>query len=330
MLDKIYKICEEYNVTPLYVTKFGSFLYGTNLPTSDTDYKVIYLPNKESMLVNSWPYSFSRNTGNEHSKNTKDDIDIEFNSIHKFIHELGKGDTGALDVAYSVTNSKAVIYMAPAMEEFFNNVEKFYDITNLKSYLGYAQAQAMKYSVKGERLSILNNCVRWLDEHHDEYKDSKIKDFYKEFLSSCESGTLCSLKDDKYIHVLGSDYMITNSYTYFYNCLKDKENKYGERAKKVSELFKQGGVSADWKALSHAYRCIVQVKELLRDKRIKFPLNDASTIVDIKLGLKNFEEVVQMISSGIKEIEMINKNGNLKSTMDTNFIHKFILHLYNI
>lgn len=328
MLDKIYKICEEYNVTPLYVTKFGSFLYGTNLPTSDTDYKVIYLPNKESMLVNSWPYSFSRNTGNEHSKNTKDDVDIEFNSLHKFIYELGKGDTGALDVAYSFTNHDAVVYMAPEMNDFFNNVEKFYDITNLKSYLGYAQAQAMKYSVKGERLSLIKQCVLWLEEHQ-EYKDSKVSEFYKEFLDSCGTGNLCFLSEDKYIHILGSDYMLTNNYSYFFNCLKKKENKYGERAKIVYESFSKKGVSADWKALSHAYRCICQVQELLNEGRINFPLKDAEKIIRIKQGLENFQDVVSDISDGINKIEHNIPNSNLKSLKDKEFINKFILQLYN-
>ena len=330
MIDKIIDICKEHNVVPLYVTKFGSFLYGTNLPTSDTDYKVIYLPSKEDMLTNTWEYSFSYNTGNEHSKNTKDDIDIEFNSIHKFIRELGKGDTGALDVAYSYTNKDAVLYMAPSMKEFFDNVEKFYNITNLKSYLGYAQSQAMKYSVKGERLSLINDCVRWLEEHHDVYKDSKIKDFYKEFLTDCETGTLCFLKDNKYIHILGSDYMITNSYNYFYNCLKDKESKYGERAKKIAEQFNHGNASADWKALSHAYRCVIQVTELIFEGKIKFPLEDASEIINIKLGKKNFEEVVQDISFRINHIDDIMKHNKLINTMDLKFIKNFILNLYNI
>ena len=110
MLDKIFQECEKRGVIPLYVTKFGSKLYGTDTPASDDDYKVIYLPSKESMLLNDWERSFSCNTNNDNVRNSAGDVDMEFKSIHYFIAEVKRGDTGALDVAYSFTNENAVIY----------------------------------------------------------------------------------------------------------------------------------------------------------------------------------------------------------------------------
>lgn len=330
ILEKIFQECEKRGVTPLYVTKFGSKLYGTDTPTSDDDYKVIYLPSKESMLLNDWERSFSCNTNNDNVRNSAGDVDMEFKSIHYFIAEVKRGDTGALDVAYSFTNENAVIYKHPKMDMFFDNVEKFFDIKNMKAYLGYAQGQALKYSVKGERLYVIDKAVKWLEEH-TEYKGSRILAFSHQFLLECSHDTFCCLtqKDGvSYIHILGADYMLTNDYDYFLKALKSKRDKYGERAKKVMESFENGNASADWKALSHAYRCLLQAEELVMTGSLKFPLKCADLVKEVKEGKWDFDEVTKGIDTYLGIVNELLTNPELKSKMDTEFVREFVLTLY--
>ena len=329
VLSKVFEECSRRGVTPLYVTRFGSKLYGTNTPSSDDDYKVIYLPSKESMLLNDWERSFHFNTNSDNTRNTSEDIDMEFKSIHYFLAEVKRGDTGALDVAYSFTNDFAVIYKDPRMDEFFDNVNKFYDVRNMRSYLGYAQGQALKYSVKGERLYVLERAVKWLEEH-PEYTRKKTSTFADDFLKECSYDTFCCLsKDGKYIHLLGADYMLTNEYDYFLKSLRSKRDKYGERARKIMESFESGSDSADWKALSHAYRCLLQAEELVMTGSLKFPLKCADLVKEVKAGKWKFEDVTKAIDEYLGVVNELLTNPELKSNLDEEFARQFVLNLYN-
>lgn len=328
VLSKVFEECSRRGVTPLYVTRFGSKLYGTNTPSSDDDYKVVYLPSKESMLLNDWERSFHFNTNTDNTRNTSEDIDMEFKSLHYFLAEVKRGDTGALDVAYSFTNDFAVIYKDPRMDEFFDNVNKFYDVRNMRSYLGYAQGQALKYSVKGERLFVLEKAVKWLEEH-PEYTGKKTSTFVDDFLKECSYETFCCLsKDGKYVHLLGADYMLTNDYDYFLKSLRTKRDKYGERARKVMEAFESGSDSADWKALSHAYRCLLQAEELVMTGSLKFPLKCADLVKEVKAGKWKFEDVTKAIDEYLGVVNELLTNPELKSNFDEEFVRQFVLNLY--
>ena len=329
VLNKVFEECGRRGVMPLYVTLFGSKLYGTNTPASDDDYKVVYLPSKESLFLNDWERSFHFNTNTDNNtRNTSEDVDMEFKSLHYFLAEVKRGDTGALDVAYSFTNDFAVLYKDPRMDVFFDNVNKFFDVRNMRSYLGYAQGQALKYSVKGERLYVIDKAVKWLEEH-TEYKGSRVLAFAHQFLLECSHDTFCCLsKDGKYVHILGADYMLTNDYDYFYKALKTKRDKYGERARKVMESFEQGNASADWKALSHALRCVFQAEELVKTGSLKFPLAHADVIKKVKAGNVEFDIVTVLIDEGLERVNKLLVNPELKSTLDDNFVREFVLSLY--
>ena len=54
----------------LYRTKTGSNLYGTTLPTSDVDWKTIYLPDYNSILLGKKIGIHTSKTNNSGDKNT--------------------------------------------------------------------------------------------------------------------------------------------------------------------------------------------------------------------------------------------------------------------
>ena len=66
--------------------KFGSHLYGTNTPDSDTDYKGIYLPTAKEIVLGTYKktISISRNKADK-ERNTKDDVDNEFFSLDRYL-----------------------------------------------------------------------------------------------------------------------------------------------------------------------------------------------------------------------------------------------------
>ena len=62
--------------------KFGAHLYGTATADSDVDYKGIFMPTKEEVLLGRIPKSHSHSTGQDESRNTKNDIDRAFEALN--------------------------------------------------------------------------------------------------------------------------------------------------------------------------------------------------------------------------------------------------------
>ena len=107
MLEKIKEMLNPHKL--VYLTEFGSTLYGMNSPESDIDYKGIFVPNKEDLLLGKKMKSLNFSTGNDKSKNSKEDIDVEVWSLHYFLELLQKGETSAVDLLFSM-NSNSVIF----------------------------------------------------------------------------------------------------------------------------------------------------------------------------------------------------------------------------
>lgn len=65
----------------LYVTEYGSTLYGTDSESSDTDYRGIYLPSIQDIILNKAKHTISISTGNQHSSNSASDVDVSLFSV---------------------------------------------------------------------------------------------------------------------------------------------------------------------------------------------------------------------------------------------------------
>lgn len=88
----------------IVLMQFGSHLYGTDSPDSDVDFKGIYLPTQEQILLNQIPKSVSyktKSTKEEGVKNTSEDIDCQVYSLHYFLKLAAEGQTVALDMLHA-------------------------------------------------------------------------------------------------------------------------------------------------------------------------------------------------------------------------------------
>ena len=79
----------------------GSHLFGTNTPTSDTDYKGVYMPSKEDILLGRAKSSLNLSTNQTNEKNSSEDEDVEFYSLQKFMKMLDEGQTVALELLWT-------------------------------------------------------------------------------------------------------------------------------------------------------------------------------------------------------------------------------------
>lgn len=339
LLQFAQEYCKERGIELLFLAHFGSKLYGTDTKDSDTDLKGIFLPNRKDLLLGNLPKFSAYSSGNNESKNSKNDIDLELYSIHKFLKMVQKGETGALDLLFAQSNSDAVIYINPVIQELLDNPMKLFNPLNAKAYTGYAIGQANKYCIKGSRLAVLkgvHDYVVGLDElqfYAD--SDTRLSEYIDEINEKFSDGEYCKIITSdgpnsspvKTLQLLGKQHHESTLMIEFVSRVKNMYMKYGSRSKAAME---EGGI--DWKALSHAVRCLYQMQELLLTQEIKFPLGRSSEILDIKLGNVAFEDVQEIIHSKLTEIESLIETyksyGSKLGKYNSKFVENFILNLY--
>jgi predicted nucleotidyltransferase len=331
MLNLAKSLCNN-NGDLLLLTKYGSHLYGTNTPESDTDYKGVYLPNKKDLILQKKIKTLEYTTKNKiHSKNTKDDIDLQIWPLHHFLYLLELADTNAIDLLFSFTNKEGIIYIDDRIKYMIDNASQFVDIKNNKAYISYVYKQAKKYGMKGSRLGIVKEILTYLKDNNLTLSDEKLFTRIEEIDEKFHDDAYCFIdniligknKSIRSLNIIGKIYQETISFKYMYFQLKASYDRYGQRAKDA-RLNK----NVDWKAVSHAVRCLYQIKELIDTKSIQFPLKKAEFLKDIKAQKYTWQEIENIIIDEINIVEkdiFVLEENNIKPN-----IEKLLLDIYKL
>lgn len=342
----------------IFKTYSGSILYGTNSESSDVDYKGVFLPDIKELILGKHSKCITKSTSSDKERNTKDDIDESYYSLHYFLELLAAGETNCLDIFFANTNKSAVIFTSDIWNELTKNADKL--ITkNINKYLGFCRAQAFKYSFKGEKLNNYKAFYKFLTEHM-KYKDENgsyitlSEALYATFDLKKENGEEYK-KNDKLIGIRYKQnipdfgdhcYLIEASNKEEQLMISDMKFQFTEDVKdtrsKVNRIIESYGkrtniaanaLGADYKALSHSIRVLFQAEQLINEGRIVFPLDKEKVdfIKSIKYNTTNmsFEEIIDYINNRIDYItnDLLPKS-TLREKADYKWIEKFILKIY--
>lgn len=312
---------------------FGSHLYGLQTPSSDKDYKGIYLPERANLLLGNYAKHYSQSTGDDKSKNTADDIDVEIFSLPYFIELACKGETVAIDMLHA-GNLVGMIddldnHLAPVWDYLLANRTKFYT-KDMKSYVGYARKQANKYGVKGSRMGDVEKVINWLKFSKNEeqrftttirqvYTQLPTSEFIKLVSQDTKQGEL------KFYEICGRKYQDTLTLEQLLVHAQGIYDEYGDRAK-MAKL----DLGVDWKAVSHALRASYQMLGILKDGDFDYPLPQTEFLLAVKTGQLNFVNDVQPeLESVIQTIEKLAESSSLPSKVDRAYWDKWLLGVYN-
>lgn len=106
--------------------------------------------------------------------------------------------------------------------------------------------------------------------------------------------------------------------------LENMDKLYGERARLAQE-----NEGIDWKAISHAYRCCQQLRELAQTGEIKFPLFCADFLKRIKKGKIPYSLIQQELPELMESAtDMVKFSTFLPDEPDYNFWERFVLAVY--
>jgi len=340
---KEYKKIKEFEqrtgASVIYITVTGSKLYGTDNELSDTDYKFLFIPSKESVLLKRDIDSI--NLGNQSKdKNTSEDVDIQGHSLYAFFDQLAKSETGAIDVLFSMFKEDTIMMQDKAIIDKIRKEYKVFLNKNMKSFIGYALSQTKRFGIKGARYDELDKFVKLLeqfkkDEDIVNVQDKLGKSFdafriilkagnykYIKFVMAPGSRVKGGAADDvEYISVLGKLFSATVTFEYFMTRVGTLYNQFGNRTKTVAETESK----TDFKALSHSLRIADEVKELLETEFIKFPLKNAAYIREIKEGKHETQKVIDEISDVLDKVDILLLSSKLPEETDREKLNKFLL-----
>jgi len=326
---------KEQNCTVVYITKYGSKLYGTDNPNSDTDYKGIFIPSKKDVLLKRDVEHYNFNS-NEETRNSKEDIDLQLFSIYKFFSLLKKGETGAMDILFSMFRADTQVYNEEAFTKvIMENYKKFYN-RNLHSFIGYCVGQSKVYNIRGERFNELHLFVEYFKALVVEKGTEKLETLYPQiekmftehkfkyinFVMAETSRGSGEAKEGQYVEVLGKRFLGTVTIGYFSEKITEMEAQFGNRARASAK-------GVDFKALSHAVRVICEVEELLDNDFITFPLKNRVYITAVKEGKEKLEDVMDYIDQRLNIVQEKLEQSSLPERSDEAFVDELILELLN-
>lgn len=306
----------------LFTSLFGSKLYGTDTPESDTDYKAVFLPPVGRVLRGEAIKNSVTSTGASDSKNGADDEDFEMIPLQVLAKDFVKGQSYALEIVFNAIENPSDC--TPEFYDFAVELTRFLT-RNIKAMIGYAMNQANKYGIKGTRLKsikdfdhIINvHCalapdtakigddIMFLEQSAQLAKDSK---HVNEVLYNGPTSTDPKHPTDKGIEVLGKTFGHEITFGEARKRVVQMLSKYGSRAEQA--MVDNGN---DWKAISHALRIIDQAHDILVKKTLVFPLPFAEYYKEVKLGKHDWKYVSEQLAERLELVEQAQLTTDLPS-----------------
>lgn len=294
----------------IFRCQFGSVIYGTNLPTSDKDYKSVFIPDAKDLILQRAPKNITKNTKKGYdSRNTENDIDDEAFSLQEYLKLLCQGQTPALDMLFAP--KEFVEVTSPEWEIIWNNRQEFFH-RGVSQFVGYTKQQAAKYGIKGSRVDAVRKTVEFLKSLDQTTTLHMNLDKLEEFVEANKSS-----KMDENLPLIGWEYISKSSHDipvkhfaccgrkapltakvkYALDSYQTVLDKYGERAKMA-----ETNEGIDWKALYHSVRVGREAYELLTTGNITLPRPEKDLLLQIRKGELPYQQVAELIEEGLTKI----------------------------
>ena len=312
------EIIQKYDV--IFITKFGSHLYGTATESSDRDFKGIYIPTIQDCIRGTVKKSIKFDTNKSKEKNNFDDIDFEMYSLQYFLELASKGETAAIDMLNA--NLESIIYYDKNWNKILSNSNLFYT-KNMSALIGYAKKQAEKYIFKIDKLNTLHKLKDFLESKP---QTEKILLYWDEIpidqnIKKEESSNITPIRSLKFCGKVVHETVKVN---YFLNIVNDYISSYGHRS---NTAVLEG---ADWKSLSHAWRSAYELSELYEYGKITFPLKIADDLLKMKTGKYSVQTAFKIIEDQIQKVDELVKISKFPEEVNKEKIDNLLLSFFHI
>lgn len=316
----------------IYFGRFGSRLYGTNIAESDDDFRGVFIPSAEDLLLCQARAGDTISTRGLDRKSGSADFDTEFFSLQTYLKGLAEGQTFALDMLF--TPEKDIVQAGIIWRTIQKNRHLLIN-SKCEAAVSYAQAQANRYSTRGDRIDAVKTVME-VFEHvartapkerlRDAIETMRFRDWLlgkdAQFQDAVKFTTRANPagKVFEYLEVCGKSADLNAGVGACYQMFKGKLDEYGYRAR---QAYDAGG--ADWKALYHAIRVGEQTIELLETGNITFPRPEAAHLLKVRRGELPIEVVYAQIDSLLDRVKSARAASTLRAESDMGWINDMII-----
>ncbi len=310
---------------------YGSHLYGTNGPSSDFDFKAVYLPSfKELLLGKTFNVKRVRFTKDgqpvgDHETMPADGYEAEHFSVHKLVKDYLTGQAYAMEFVYAVLQGAHESHGGSNKDAVWALCAELHYAAphqNVQPMVGFAVKQTFDYVRRGERLNdakrvleVLNrkfefysaattNALVRLDLPLSHAQDGEVKIVNRTLLDEIaeETGleigvTINQGRSTRVLKLNGREYLETTNINHLIAALEKLVESYGDRSTAA------GKTQYDWKSFSHAVRVYHQVLEHLNTDWITFPRPETELLKTIKNGEMPIEDVKELLKNLDDEVE---------------------------
>jgi len=316
--------------------KFGSHLYGTSTPESDTDYKSVHIPTaRDILLQRAEAVRGTKVKVHEGQRNTADDVDDESYALHRYLQLLSEGQTVAIDMLFApdwaIDGATAGVNLL-----WWRRIQANKNLLLTKksaAFVGYCRQQANKYGIKGSRVAAAKKAMEFFAECSKDcggltrLQDVRVS-LYKALIDEADEHTAIVQggtveRPETFFECCNRKVSLGNTVKAAYEIYKRIYEEYGDRARRA-----ESNEGIDWKALSHAVRVGWEALELLNTGAITFPLPHAPRILAIKQGRMPYDSVASEIEQLLEEVEKASLVSKLRNTADQAFIEELIVDAY--
>jgi hypothetical protein len=292
----------------LFTCLAGSHLYGLSSPSSDLDYRGIFMPSLRDCVTN--------NISNTLSNGSIDKVDF---SIQHFFSLLNKGEVNCFDILHA---RHTLISTTPQWEYIYSNRKSFYS-KRLTGFIGFVLSQTRKYCDRGARYNEV----------------SKVLHFLKSLDSGSKLGNAWeSLPVGDYSHYgkdkNGNDVYIvcermvhpTITVGYAIHVFDSYKKLYGHRSIYASS----DGLGYDLKAISHGLRCLDELEQIIVEGDLTFPLRSRDYLFKVKTGqIPVNDDIFMQMDERVKHLKSLIDKSSLPSSIDFSHWNDWLYSQYS-
>lgn len=308
------------------LTYMGSKLHGTQTPSSDTDYKGIFIPDWKDILKPRIIDVIDEGTGNSSEKNKATDIDKQYYALHKFFDMLAVGDMNAYEMMFAPS---LLDTYHRAWEDIVNNRHKLLS-RECKGSIAYSRRQASLYGNKATRLAEVTcivNALKQLDpkaklEEHSSYLKTIVNGMNGEHTEIIPIN-VNSTKWINHLSCCNRKIPYSAQVSFAIETYQKIIDEYGNRAK--ASMTNEG---VEWKSLYHAVRIGEQTVELLETGFMTFPRPNVPELMKIKTGNAEVVQVREYIDELLEKAEGLQEKSSLPEKADRQLMNDMVQDYY--
>lgn len=322
----------------IFLTQFGSHVYGTTVPTSDTDLKGLFVPDPKQILLQRDPKTIVQTTKlNKNAKNSSEDVDTEMFSLLQYMKLLMEGQTVSVDILFT-PEKFWLMNEGETFKTLYNNRDQFLH-TGTSGFVEYAKSQANKYGIKGSRVNAVRTTLEFLSTLDESQKLSHPKNMValyefvwsdpenkagqkQEFINLIESRNPRN-EIEMHLEVCNRKCPLHATVKYTKEIYQRIFDAYGARA-----LAAEKNEGVDWKALMHATRICEQAQELFLTQNVTFPRPNADFLLKIRKGELPYKQVAEFIEQGMIDLEACKLKSTLPEKPNVELAEQIICDVY--